>query len=299
MTVTSLAWCNGVWDRPERLSIPLNDRGLTLADGVFETMLVRDGQPLLLARHLQRMEQGCQLLQLGPPPAADRVTALATEGCQRLARGNRQVALRITLSRGSGSRGLAPPTSQQPRLWLQLTVLQPDFASVAVVTSQLVRRHGDSAASRCKTLSYTNAVIARHEAVAAGADDALILGGAGTYCSATAANLWACPNDCWVTPGVAEGCLPGVMRAVLLKRPNTSEAPISRARLLTGGGFLLNSLGCRPISRVDGQQPQQQLSPEHAEELFEALLQQGSAEPVDVGEKESSPGGEEDESQGR
>ena len=60
MTSTAaIAWiespeASGRWGAPEELSVPLNDRGLLLADGLFETVLMRDGQPRLLAAHLAR-----------------------------------------------------------------------------------------------------------------------------------------------------------------------------------------------------------------------------------------------------
>ena len=295
---TSLAWYRGIWDHPEHLRVPLDDRGLNLADGVFETVLMHNGKPLLLDRHLQRMARGCELLQLGPAPAADFVITLAAEGYRRLDAGGRQAALRITLSRGSGRRGLAVPASQSPRLWLQLNTLQPDFSSVALVTSRLVTSHGNSASSRCKTLSYTNAVIARQEATAAGADDALILSVSGHCSSATAANLWVHQGDQWLTPAVAEGCLPGVMRSVLLQRPMAIEARVPPALVQSAGGVLLNSLGCRPVSSIDGRTPQRQLGSDAAEALFEALLREGSAELADVGKEEGRPGGEEEESHG-
>ena len=268
----SLAWFSGRWDRPERLAIPLDDRGLNLADGVFETLLWRSDGPVLWPQHWQRLHQGCSLLGFTPEPQADQIQALAAEGFRLLGSPSKQAALRITMSRGSGQRGLALPKSQRPRLWLQLNAITPCFDPVKLVTSRLVRRHGDSASSRCKTLNYTDAVIARREAQMAGADDALLLSNAGYYSCATAANLWVQRGMEWLTPSLDQGCLPGIMRGQFLHHSNCCEDLVSRQVLLDGGGFLLNSINCRPIYSLDGHAPRHQLSPEDAERLFAHLL---------------------------
>lgn len=268
----SLAWFAGRWDQPQRLAVPLDDRALSLADGVFETLLWRPDGPVLWSQHWQRLQRGCALLGLAPEPDAARIRALAAEGFRCLDSSSGQAALRITVSRGSGERGLGLPQPQQPRLWLQLNAITPCFAPVDVITSRLVRRHGDCASSRCKTLNYTDAVIARREARIADADDALLLSSTGHYACATAANLWVQWKMSWLTPGLDQGCLPGIMRGQLLRHLNCREHLISRPALLDGGGFLINSISCRPIRSLDGHAPRHQLSPQEAGQVFEQLL---------------------------
>ena len=267
----SLAWFAGRWDAPGRLAVPLDDRGLNLADGVFETLLWGSDGPVLWSQHWQRLQRGCVLLGLTPEPRSTRIQALAAEGFRRLGSPSGQAALRITVSRGPGQRGLAFPQPQRPRLWLHVHAVTPCFVPVDVITSRLVRRHGDCASSRCKTLNYTDAVIARREAQLADADDALLLSNAGHYSCATAANLWIRQGMDWLTPGLDQGCLPGIMREQLLRQPHCHEHPISRQMLLAGGGFLLNSISCRPIRSLDGT-ASRPLDPQEAERMFKQLV---------------------------
>ena len=49
----SVAWIDGHWGHPDILNLPLSDRGLQLADGLFETILILEGQPILLEEHLK------------------------------------------------------------------------------------------------------------------------------------------------------------------------------------------------------------------------------------------------------
>jgi branched-subunit amino acid aminotransferase/4-amino-4-deoxychorismate lyase len=54
--------------------IPLDDRGLLLGDGLFETMLAVDGAIPAIEAHLDRMAAGCVTLGL---PMLDRDAAHA------------------------------------------------------------------------------------------------------------------------------------------------------------------------------------------------------------------------------
>ena len=49
---TSVAWIDGKWGTAESLQLPLDDRALLLADGLFETVLIRNGEPPVSYTHL-------------------------------------------------------------------------------------------------------------------------------------------------------------------------------------------------------------------------------------------------------
>src|SRR6187551_250294 len=73
------------------------DRGLTLADGLFETMRVRRGCVFQLRQHVDRIHRGLRTLQIPLPPGLEgRVTA-AVE-----AAGLADAAVRLTVTRGIG-----------------------------------------------------------------------------------------------------------------------------------------------------------------------------------------------------
>ena len=67
MPVT-IAWIDGCWGEPDDLQLPLSDRGLQLADGLFETILVLDGAAQLLPEHLARWAASAELLGMNLPP---------------------------------------------------------------------------------------------------------------------------------------------------------------------------------------------------------------------------------------
>ena len=264
----------GQWGRPDQLSLPLDDRGLTLADGLFETVLVEQGQARLLDAHLERWRRSAALLGMEPPPTRQVLEPLIAAALQRSqAAGG---AMRLNWSRGSApARGIDLPADGEPpllhRFWLQFTPLQPSFRPVTVWISQLERRQGASLLSQCKTFAYGQAIQARREARSAGAEEALLLGTAGELCCGATANLLLLIDGTWLTPPLASGCLPGVMRGRALELGLVHEATLDPGLLLqsvdgsvhdpskdsvtdsVSAALLLNSLGCRPIRAVNGQ----------------------------------------------
>ncbi len=251
----SATLASGRWGHPDQLALPLSDRGLQLADGLFETVLVQAGQARLLQEHLERWQHGAALLGMAPPPGAEALKPRLAEAVQRS--GIRQGALRLNWSRGSGSRGLDLPAAGEPqpihRFWLQLVACQPAFGAITTIISRHERRNADSLLSRCKSFAYSSQIQARREARTAGADEALLLSSSGELCCGSAANLLVLLSGQWCTPPASSGCLPGVMRGMALKRGLAVEAHLSRTDLLSSdGAMLINSLGCRPLSCCDG-----------------------------------------------
>ena len=264
----------GQWGRPDQLSLPLDDRGLTLADGLFETVLVEQGQARLLDAHLERWHRSAALLGMEAPPNRQGLEPLIAATLERSQAGGRTLdgALRLNWSRGSApGRGIDLPAAGEPpllhRFWLLFTPLQPSFRPVTTWISQLERRQATSVLSQCKTFAYGQAIQARREARSAGAEEALLLGTGGELCCGATANLLLLIDGTWLTPPLASGCLPGVMRGRALELGLAREATLDPGLLLqpiseatndstnasVSAALLLNSLGCRPIRAVNGQ----------------------------------------------
>jgi branched-subunit amino acid aminotransferase/4-amino-4-deoxychorismate lyase len=264
----------GQWGDPGELALPLADRGLLLADGLFETVLLEEGRLQLLEEHLERWRSSAELLAMAPPPDQTLILPLVAEAITRS--GIRTGALRLNWSRGCGGRGLDLPAPAQAapahRFWLQLTATAPQFEAVTTWISREERRNAASRLSRCKSFAYTAQVQARREAQAAGAHDALLLSSHGQLCCGSAANLLVLHQGRWTTPPLASGCLPGVMRGRAMRLGRACEGPLEPSDLMTcEGALLINSLGCRPIHRCDGT-ALAQVPSDQAEQLWRELL---------------------------
>lgn len=229
-----------------------DDRGLLLADGVFETFGVRDGKARDVPAHLERLRAGLKTLGFHPSLSdADLETALAeTIAGNEVETGT----ARLTLTRGPGRRGLAPPEVPAPTLLVSAVPSSdgpsaPARARIATVT----RRNEHSPLSRLKTLAYLDNVLALRQAVAAGADDALMLNTTGRLACASAANLYLVISGEAVTPPVEEGALPGTVRRRLLDAGEVHERTLFPADLRQASeAFLSNSAMIRPLIEVDG-----------------------------------------------
>ncbi|MDA0718289.1 MAG: aminotransferase class IV [Cyanobacteria bacterium] len=252
MSATAIAWLGdatgqGRWGTPEELALPVSDRGLLLADGLFETLLVESGQAWLMEEHLSRWQSSAGLLGLPPPPGAAIIQPLITAALDRC--GFKSGALRLNWSSGSGARGIDPPSHCTPNFWLQLNTFQPCFEPVRVIVSPTETRSATSLLSRCKTFAYGPSIQARRQAKEAGADDALLPSSAGGLCCGSSANLLVCVEGAWITPPLSSGCLPGVMRQRGLESGVVTECVVNKPELLIcDAAWLVNSLNCRPIS---------------------------------------------------
>ncbi|NUB12884.1 2-keto-4-methylthiobutyrate aminotransferase, partial [Azospirillum brasilense] len=192
--------------------------------------------------------------QLARPRPGGCGALAAAAGALIAAQGRAEGVLRITLPRGIGARGVLPPADAAPTLLMTLVPAPPPAGPVGAVIVQSTRRNEHSPLSRVKSLNYLDSILARQEAAARGAGEALLLNGAGRLAESSVANLFIVREGRLLTPPVAEGALPGIRRALILERDDAGEAPVSVADLLGAEeAFLTNSLGLRPLLRVDGQ----------------------------------------------
>lgn len=248
-------WLNGALLERADVRIDPADRGLLLADGLFETLAVRAGAVVRLQAHLDRLAAGAAVLGLPLPYGRDALAdALAdTARANAVSDG----ALRLTLTAGVGPRGLPRPDPLAP------TVLITAAASPPVATplpparlriATLTRRNEHSPLSRVKSLAYLDQILARREAAAQGDDDALLLNTASALACASAATLFVVLADgALVTPPLADGALPGTRRAAVLAALDGREATLRPVDLWTAREvFLTSSLMVRPVCAVDG-----------------------------------------------
>lgn len=240
------------------------DRGLLLGDGLFETMRVVRGRVLQWDRHWERLRGGAQALGLALPWTSDELR----EAVDRTLHANNlcEATVRLTVTRGTGpARGLLPPGDTQPTLLIRATPFAPYPAhlycnGMQVIVSRRVRRNEQSPLSRVKSLCYLDNVVARQEAMRSDADEALLLNTQSNVACATTANVFCVQAGRLRTPPVADGALPGTIRALVcaelaqklqcgVKISRLDEAALFQADEV----FLTNALmGIMPVSAVDG-----------------------------------------------
>jgi branched-chain amino acid aminotransferase len=247
-----------VWFNKElvagKFALSAQDRGLTLGDGLFETLAVNKGIALWRFEHIERMRKAA--VELGLPfPETDIENAIDA----LTDRTKDHHVLRLTLTRGEGGRGLSGDIAK-PTL---VGSLQPFDASlrfqpVSLLTSK-IRRNLHSPSSRLKTLSYVDQILAAREAIAGEADDALMLNTGGRVSCTTIGNIFLEFNGALVTPSLSEGVLPGIMRdavirlaknaGISIREKQVKPADLAKADFM----FVTNSLRfVRAVTKLDG-----------------------------------------------
>lgn len=215
--VGPLLWVDGRCSDASRPAVSAFDRGFMLADGLFETMRAYHGTVFRVERHLDRLAAGAAVLGIAVPDHIAGTVAAAADALRDLRWPD--AALRLTLSRGVGTRGLAPDAAEPVTVLTAyaLPPREPLAARVVRVRTAVGRRNEFAPTAGIKTLAYTDAVVAVARARAAGADDALFLDTAGHLSEATASNLFLVKGSILRTPPLACGVLPGITRAAILE----------------------------------------------------------------------------------
>ncbi|MGQ3892675.1 aminotransferase class IV [Legionella sp. CNM-4043-24] len=196
------------------------DRGLTLGHGVFETILVSQGRPLLLSHHWQRLEAGATSCAIRLPLDFSGLQ----QQVQRLLASNQAeastCALRISVTDGVSERGLLADGTQSATVILSLSALSTSSANTLSACQVRVRRNEQSPSSRIKSLSYLDNILARQEAQARGFDEAVMLNSQGMVADGAISNLYLIKEAQVFTPSVENGALPGVIRHLLVYELN-------------------------------------------------------------------------------
>jgi branched-chain amino acid aminotransferase/4-amino-4-deoxychorismate lyase len=238
-------------------TVPIDDRGLLLGDGLFETVLAEAGRLDAFEAHAERMIRGCGVLGL-PPPTAEALREAAEAALRDRGLAEARAAVRLTWTAGSGGRGLDRPEPPTPRLFASAAPAPASDTPAALVTAD-VRRNAASPVSRLKTLAYLDNVLARRQARAAGADEALMLNTEGRVAGAAVANLFWIAGERLLTPALDCGVLDGVMRGRVIAAARRLGVPVAEIAAPPGALaaadalFLTNSLiGVRPVSSLDG-----------------------------------------------
>lgn len=250
-------WVNGERCAADAGHVSARDRGLTLADGVFETMRVRNGRVFRLERHLARLSEALEVLAIPAPPELEEWVSAAVRASAA------DAGLRLTVTRGVGAGGVAPPPRARPTVILAISPPPqfPPSTYTAGLTAHVAsgRRNEHAMTAGLKTLAYTDAVAGLIEAQRAGADEALFLDTESHCSEATASNLFVWTGSVLRTPPVSCGALPGITRATMLEiarkaRVEVTEHAFGLDELLSSQeAFLTSSLrGIAPLVRVNG-----------------------------------------------
>ena len=260
MDLGLLAYVDGAFVPEREARVSVFDRCFRLGDGLFETVRVADGRLLHEAEHVARLGRSAVELGFVSPPSEAELRSAAEDLVAR----NRltEASLRIQLSRGVGPPGYSPAGVHKPTVVITMHPL-PSLRETGCLRVRLhtasLRLPAGHLLNGHKSASRLLNVLARAEAEAAGADEALLLDSQGHLAEAASANLFWIESDALHTPPLSTGALPGIARRIVLELGRrrgltVRETLAGRDRLDTALGVFLtvSTRGVIEVTALDG-----------------------------------------------
>ena len=252
---------NGQFISEDQAVVPVTDRSFLYGDGLFETIPVYNGKPFRWAQHLERLTRGADFLKIRLAFAPKELRVLAGELIER--NGMPDAVLRLTLSRGPGERGYSPQGADSPLVVMILhprPPVDPKDPPLWRIKTSSYRLPASDPLSSFKTNNKLLQVLARAEAEAADADEALMLNTNGEVAECSGANLFWIYRDTVYTTPTGRGALPGITRAVVLELCQALSLPTNKRvikpeALRNAEGIFLSlaSRGIVPVGTLDGE----------------------------------------------
>jgi len=214
--------------------ISIDDRGLQYADGLFETIAIRNGRPRLWELHSDRMQTGCRRLGIQVPDKVNILRSLV--GVIEAEDLNENDALlKIIITRGQGNRGYAPPRDANATILFgvyQRSIYTADLYEKGVsVRFCQARMASQPQTAGMKLLCRLDQVRARSEWHDPEIAEGLMLDQDGTVVSGTMSNLFIVDGDELVTPEITHCGVSGVMRQHILALAVAHDLTVRVSRL--------------------------------------------------------------------
>jgi branched-chain amino acid aminotransferase len=256
-------WLDGKVVDGAEARIPVTDHGFLYGDGVFEGIRVAGRRVYRMQDHLRRLETSARAIGMELPGGVDAIREILLETLRAADRDDAYV--RLLVSRGEGALGVDPTTCPRPRVVCIVDAIRifPNeklAEGIDLITSSLRRPGFDVLDPNVKSMNYLNNALAKLEARRRGADEALMLNGAGLVAEASVANVFCVREGALSTPPSSDGALGGLTRKGVLELASQLGIPAAERSLvrvdvlgadevfLTGSGA-----GIVPVRSLDGE----------------------------------------------
>jgi branched-chain amino acid aminotransferase len=241
--------------------ISVLDHAVLYGDGIFETAVAREGMIFKLEAHIERGLRSMAAIALPPPCDRAEMRDLILETVRRNALKDAYIKWLVT--RGSNGRPLMDPTGCVPNLIIMALPLVHRVSAerladgLRMKTVAVRRPPGQVLDPQIKSINYLNLVMAKLEAKAAGADEALLLDLSGRVCEATGCNVFAVRGKRMLTS--SHDILAGVTRETVMDLASgagfsAAEADLELYDVYTADEVFLSSTagGLLPVTLIDG-----------------------------------------------
>lgn len=257
-------YIDGEFYEREDAKISVFDHGLLYGDGVFEGIRFYAGRVFQLDEHIRRLLDSARAIALDIPLAAPELSAAVLQTIR--ANGLTDGYVRLVVTRGTGDLGLNPLLCPKPTVIIiasKITLYAPDKYEngLSVVTCSTRRIPHGALSPMVKSLNYLNNVLAKLEAIQAGAGEGLMLNEQGYVAECTGDNIFILRDGLLRTPPISSGALAGVTRAVAIRLAREAghtviEPELTRYDIFTAEECFLTGTAAEiiPVVCLDGRQ---------------------------------------------
>ena len=234
------------------------DHGLLYGDGVFEGIRFYNGRVFRLEQHIRRLYDCARALLLNISLTPEEMIRATCETIR--ANDLRDGYIRLVITRGVGPMGLSPFKCPKPSIIIIAAsiALYPEDAyrtGLTMATVATRRPSHDMLSPQVKSLNYLNNVMAKVEAIQAGAEEGLMLNDSGLVAECTGDNLFIVRDGIISTPPLTAGALDGITRGVVFEIARELGLPmrerdLSRHDIYTADECFLTGTAAEVIAAV-------------------------------------------------
>lgn len=222
-------WLDGELVDESAAKISVFDHGLLYGDGVFEGIRFYNRRIFRLEEHIKRLFDSARAIVLDLPWTQEEVCRFTVETVA--ANGLDDGYIRLVVTRGSGGLGLNPYLCERPSMFIIASTIslyptEHYENGLSVITCATRRPAPAALMPQVKSLNYLNNVMAKIEAIQAGALEAVMLNEQGYIAECTGDNLFLIRDGVLYTPLVSDGALDGITRRVILELAAELEVPV-------------------------------------------------------------------------
>ncbi len=214
--------------------ISVFDHGLLYGDGVFEGIRFYNRRIFRLDEHIQRLYASAKSILLTIPLTPEEMVSALQETCRANELDNGYI--RLVITRGTGPMGLSPYKCPKASIiiiacGIQLYSDEAYRTGLTMATCATRRPMHDILSPQVKSLNYLNNVMAKVEAIQAGAEEGIMLNERGLVAECTGDNVFIVRNGAITTPPISAGALDGITRGVVFDIAAELGIPMQAADL--------------------------------------------------------------------
>ena len=224
--MSRIAYVNGRYIPHSQASVHVEDRGYQFADGIYEVVMVLNGQPVDYDGHLKRLYNSLKLIKIKAnfSEASLRIIIARMIRLNHLVNGT----IYVQVTRGVARRDHKFPTASQPAIVMTAKLLasmpspsQKGVAAITVADERWARRD-------IKTIQLLPNCLAKQEAAEKGAFEAILVMPDGSVSEGSSSNVWLVTDKGeLVTRKANENILNGITRQSVQKIAGMHQLKVS------------------------------------------------------------------------